>query len=46
MTNTQPADHPWPRTWLETIQEIYRLTGRDEMGRPRDLPNDNYKTLH
>lgn len=39
-------DQYWPRTWLDTIQEIYRLTGRDETGELRDLPDDNYTTKH
>jgi len=43
--NSEPEEY-WPQTWLDTIEEIYRLTGRDETGRPRDLPNNNYTTKH
>jgi len=38
--DSQP-DHYWPRTWLAAIQEIYRLTGRDEMARPQESPAQN-----
>lgn len=44
--SNEKMQEPQPASWQAAIDEILRLTGRDEMGGPKPSESDNYKTLH